>query len=325
VLDANIGGYLVNAFANGTAAHAYIIAGEKPHLPALLNQCALVTMCRDNTACGVCPQCIKVGANAHQDVIKIPLDVSKNRLTVADVALLVDEANKRPVDNSANRVFLVDASESVTGAGCEIWQNKLLKTLEEPPAGIYVFIGVTDAESLLPTVRSRCQVLKQSKFTVIEVQNHLAKKGYDARSSQMVAAMSGGSITAAECLVANPAVFASYELALNVAQNMTSTKNALPFASKILSAKDNITDFLGFYALLLRESIVYRLAPSLVTLTLLKNSIDKICRNYTLLAAEDCIARIMQAARQLDNNANLSVTVDKLLVDILQLRYFRRD
>lgn len=316
---------LTNAFASGQAVHAYIVVGEKPNLPVLLRQCAQVVMCTAHTACGKCERCLKVAQGIHQDVISIPLDEAKNRITVADVAYLVEETYKRPVDNSPCRVFLVNACDSVAGVGCEIWQNKLLKTLEEPTEGCYIFIGVTDVEGLLPTVRSRCQVIRQSKDSNETIRQSLLKDGYDSVTCQMAAAMCGGSLNTARRLVSNPQALKSYQLALDTAENMTSTKNALVYATQILANKDCVTEFLAFYTLLLRESIVVRLAPNLALLPSLGNSIDKICQNYTLQAAEDCIERLSAAKRQLDNNANLTVTIDKLLVDILQIRYSRRD
>jgi len=65
---------------------------------------------------------------------------------------LLEPIARRP-NTSGRRVFLVDEAELLRGVG----QNKLLKTLEEPPPGA-VIILVTAAESqLLPTIRSRCQ------------------------------------------------------------------------------------------------------------------------------------------------------------------------
>lgn len=323
--DPQVGGYLQQAFADGRSAHAYIVVGEKRHLADLLRECALVAMCPRNSGADKRGACGKIEQNAHQDVISIPTDVVKNRLTVADIAYLAEETFKRPVDNSACRVFLVNASNSASGQGGEIWQNKLLKTLEEPPANVYIFIGVTDAEGLLPTVRSRCQVLKQSKFTVAEVKAQLMRKGFDERSSEMAAAMSGGSVTSGERLLLNPQAFKAYETALDTALNMTSTKNALPFAAQILLNRDNAYDFLGFYALLLRESVVYRLQPSLRLLPSFTSNIDQICANYTISAANACIERLNYAKRRLDDGANLTVTVDILLNNILELRYQCRD
>ena len=275
-LDKNVGLYLQDAFSKGHAVHAYIVVGEKQHVPTLLKECAIVTMC-PNHIVDDCDTCKKVLDGTHQDVIRLPLDTSKMRLTVADMSYLVEESYKRPVDNSAQRVFLLDATNSTSGVGSELWQNKLLKTLEEPAPNVYLFVGVTDAEGLLPTVRSRCQILKQTKLTVSEVRTELLRKSFNLTSCEMAAAMSGGSVHTGERILANPAIFDAYNTAISVATQMTSTKVALKFASAILSNKEYLYDCLGFLTLLLRESIVYRLAPSLCVLPSLKDTIAKIC------------------------------------------------
>lgn len=318
--DKNVGEYLTRAFREGFAVHAYAVVGEKQSLPELLKECAMVTMCVSHVGDG-CEACKKVGENAHQDVIRLPIDTQKNKLTVADMAYLVEESYKRPVDNSEQRVFLIDASNSTSGVGSELWQNKLLKTLEEPAENVFIFVGVTDIEGLLPTVRSRCQILKQTKLTVAEVKNALMSKGFEQRSCEMAAAVSGGSVSAGERLLANPSVFAAYNVAIDVATEMTSTKNALRFASAIVSNKDCIYDCLGFLTVLLRESIVYRLAPELCLLPSLSNTIDKICTNYTLDAAKGCIEIINSAKTRLDNDGNVNAVVDQLLGSILEMRY----
>ena len=321
--DKNVGAYLQRAFADGHAVHAYIVAGEKQYIPQLLKECATVVMCPSHIGDG-CEVCKKVAEDAHQDVIWLPLDRQKNRLTVADMSYLVEESYKRPVDNSQQRVFLIDASNSANGIGSEMWQNKLLKTLEEPTDGVYLFIGVTDAESLLPTVRSRCQLLKQTKLTVAQVKAQLAMLGFERKSCEMAAAMSGGSVQTGERLLATPAVFEAYNVAIHIAEEMTSTKNALVFASELLSKRDNILDALGFLTLLLRESITYRLAPGLCLLSSLRNTINTICANYTIAACEGCIEVINAAKKKLDDGGNVTVVVDQLLNAILEMRYLCR-
>jgi len=52
-----------------------------------------------------------------------------------------------------HKVFIIDEAELLDPYG----QNALLKTLEEPPAGTYIFLVTTQEERLLPTIRSRCQ------------------------------------------------------------------------------------------------------------------------------------------------------------------------
>ena len=319
--DPHVGQYLSRAFQENRAAHAYVVVGEKQYLGQLLTECAIVAMCNSHAYDG-CDTCKKVLDCAHQDVMRLPLDTQKNRLTVGDVSYLVEESYKRRVDDSANaRVFLIDASNSVSYIGSELWQNKLLKTLEEPTEGVYVFLGVTDLEGLLPTVRSRCQVLKQTVLSVAEVKDALVKSGYEAGAAEMAAAMSGGSVDTGERLVNNPSVFAAYQTAVSVATEMTSTKNALRFASAILSNRETVTDCLGFLTVLLRESVVYRLSPELCLLSKMKNSVKQICANYTLDAAEGCIGLINDAKRKLDAGGNVTVVVDALLNSMLEMRY----
>lgn len=316
--DKNVGGFLTQAFSENKAVHAYVVAGEKQSLPQLLTECALA--------------CMQAGENSetynkivrleHQDVIRIPADISKNKLTVADVSYLVEESYKRPIDNASKcRVFLVNASNSVTGIGSEAWQNKILKTLEEPTEGVYLFIGVTDAEGLLPTIRSRCQILKQSELSVKQVKEQLLKTGFDARSCEIASATSGGSVDTAERILHSGNAFKAFDAAISLAENMSSTKNALQYASAILSVKDNLYDFLQFLTILYRESVVYRLQPDLCMLPSLTDTIDKICANYTLQAAYACIEAINDTKKILDENGNATVAIDKLLNRILEIKY----
>ncbi len=58
----------------------------------------------------------------------------------------------------ARRVFVVDEAELMGPPhGNNPAQNALLKTLEEPPAGVIIVLVTSDEQRLLPTIRSRCQ------------------------------------------------------------------------------------------------------------------------------------------------------------------------
>ncbi|MDO8576176.1 MAG: hypothetical protein Q7R90_02580 [bacterium] len=72
---------------------------------------------------------------------------------VDDAIELRDRSNRRPIAG-LQRFFIV-ATPGMTGEA----QNALLKTLEEPPADAAFFIIVPAPEMLLPTLRSRSQIL----------------------------------------------------------------------------------------------------------------------------------------------------------------------
>lgn len=320
ILDQNVNDVLCNAFASNHAAHAYVVVGEKQQLYYLLKQCAAICMCKSHSVDN-CETCNKISLGIHQDVLTFPRDTDKKRITVADMVALVEESYRRPVDSGDTRVFLIDASNSVTGVGAEVWQNKLLKTLEEPNENVYIFIGVTDAESLLPTIRSRCQVLKQSKLSNKEVCEALIADGFDRRFCEIAAAGSDGSVDAGKRLMSNSAIFAAFNNACDFAENLTSTKNALQYVSQILANKDSVSWFLFYLSAILRESVVYRLADGLCLFPSYEQTIKNVCRNYTVKAAETCVEVINSAKKRLDDGGNLTVVVDQLVISILEVRY----
>lgn len=318
-LDNNVGGYLVRAFAEGHAVHAYIVEGNKQYIPELLKQCAVISLCPTHSICG-CEVCQKVADGVHQDVIKLPRD-DRARLKVEDIAYLVEESSLRPVDNSIARVFLIDATSSISGIGTDLWQNKLLKTIEEPTENTYIFIGVTDADGLLATIRSRCQTLKQTRLVSKVIANELKRRGYDQKTSQIASLMANGSLQMAEKIIADNGIFEAYSTALDTLENMISTKVALPYVSRMVANKANISHCLAFMTVLLGQSLHYRIAPELFELTALKQSMDKICTNYSIQASRVCIEKINSAKKSLDDGCNLNVVIDNLATCILEVRY----
>ncbi len=312
--------FLRETFSRGRAAHAYIVVAEKQRLTDLLKRCAKICMCHTHTAADGCDACKKVQLNVHQDVWKFPRDEQKGRITVADMSTLVEESYKRPIDGGDVRVFLVDASSSVAGVGSEIWQNKLLKTLEEPNENVYVFIGVTDAESLLPTVRSRCQIIRQIALTPQEVADALSKKGYQKKYCEVAASVCNDVETAESALV-NPTIMKAFQNALDWTTEMTSTKNALKFVAPVLSDKDSVLWFLKFLTVLLRESVIFRLTDRLSLLPSLAEDVEQICKNYSLQAAEVCIEKVNSAKKRLDDGGNAAVVLDQLASCMLEVKY----
>ena len=89
--DKNVGGYLERAFAEGRVGHAYIVVGDKQYLAGLLTECAVVVMspthrAEENEITN------RVASGQHQDVIVLPTDKSKNKVSVADINMLVEES-----------------------------------------------------------------------------------------------------------------------------------------------------------------------------------------------------------------------------------------
>jgi DNA polymerase-3 subunit delta' len=94
----------------------------------------------------------------------------------ADV--LVHEAALRPVEGRYRVLLIQDAQRAN-----EVFQNKVLKTLEEPPPNTILLLTATDRSSVLPTIVSRCQVLDLRPLDTVTVEEAL-RQGWQISAAQ---------------------------------------------------------------------------------------------------------------------------------------------
>jgi DNA polymerase-3 subunit delta' len=92
------------------------------------------------------------------------------KLSVADATDIVDDCALRPVERD-KKLFII--SDFDTAA--PLFQNKLLKILEEPPKGVYFILGTTTMATVLDTVRSRVKLLEIPPFSESQVYEALCR------------------------------------------------------------------------------------------------------------------------------------------------------
>ncbi|MFN7804170.1 MAG: ATP-binding protein [Planctomycetaceae bacterium] len=117
----------------------------------------------DLDACGVCSSCQQVAARQHPDLLLVDLPSGKSEHPVSSFIGDKDERRRAGLCYEIalhpllgrRKVAVIDEAESLNEEGA----NALLKTLEEPPPGAILILVVSGQERLLPTIRSRCQLL----------------------------------------------------------------------------------------------------------------------------------------------------------------------
>jgi DNA polymerase-3 subunit delta' len=148
-------------------------------------------------ACDACLSCRKVVSGNHPDV-RVVTPSKKSRLIDLETLTEVTElATLRPFEG-AWRVFILEDADRLSLPA----QNRFLKTLEEPPGNSLFLLTTEHPRMLLPTIRSRCQLVRFRSLrpeTVAELLQH----GRDLSDAQAaaLAALAQGQMTRALDLV----------------------------------------------------------------------------------------------------------------------------
>lgn len=161
----------------------------------------------DGEACGVCAHCKRIGETNipsvtdknrddfksvfftnHRDVASVV--PYKNFILVDAIRDLEKEANFRPFEGKA-RFFIIDDADKMNDQAA----NALLKTLEEPPSTSYIFLITSRPDSLLATIRSRCQTLKFAPIATDDIEQYLVdERAYTHHEAVLAARTARGSI-----------------------------------------------------------------------------------------------------------------------------------
>ena len=161
--------YLSSEIAAGKLAHAYIFegpSGSGKFTLAMRVAAALVPEYSD-----------KILGSGSVDVTVLGLPEDRKTIGIGTVRDLKYRASVQPQELPC-QIFIIRDAHTMTPEA----QNSLLKILEEPPAGVYIFLLCDSASHLLPTVRSRAPVLRMQVFEENELGELLVRRNDKARA-----------------------------------------------------------------------------------------------------------------------------------------------
>ena len=286
---------------------------------------------KDGEACGVCSSCVRIAklnyperedADEWTQIIwtdhpDVGLVVAPKRvLRVEQMRQIEKEANFRPFEGKA-RVFLIDEADKLNDASA----NALLKVLEEPPRTSHLILITARPAMLLPTILSRCQMIRFAPLTPDEIEKHLTKnKDIDVKTARLRARAAGGSMGRA--LSNDLVTFTSQRKAmLKVLHSLVLGNNRaelLRSAEQLNEAqyKDEFEERLDVLETLIRDAWMLSLgvkSSQLVNEDLL-SELQPISEELDSGKAGNWILQIEDVREQLIVNVNRKVTTDSLFL-----------
>ncbi|MDD6454199.1 DNA polymerase III subunit delta' [Limosilactobacillus mucosae] len=148
---------LKKTMAQSELAHAYLFAGPSGSgKKALAQWMALRLFCEHSEAGepdGTCSECQRILSGNHPDVVVAAPE--GRQIKVDTIRRLKAEFGKSAMEGSQKLFIIEDAEKMTTSAA-----NSLLKFIEEPLPGIYILLLTTNKSAVLPTIRSRTQIIE---------------------------------------------------------------------------------------------------------------------------------------------------------------------
>ena len=183
---------LQRAIAQDKVVHSYLFLGNEgigKSLVALQFAKALNCLEGENQpdGCDRCLSCKKIDRHLHPDVSLI--EPEGQTLKVDQVREMQRALAYRPYEGR-RRVFILTAADRMAPN----MSNTLLKTLEEPPLHTMIILLANSPKWILPTILSRCQLIRFNPLPSHLVSDWLIKeKGIEEKEAHLLASLSEGS------------------------------------------------------------------------------------------------------------------------------------
>jgi DNA polymerase-3 subunit delta' len=197
--------------------------------------------------------------------------------------------------------------------------NALLKTLEEAPSYAVLILTADNAEQLLPTIVSRCEVLRLRPLGVREVQAALEEKGFEANQAKLIAHISGGRFGYARRLLESESLLTEREERLNDLQTLISASRVEKFsyADKLSKDKDSMRRVILLWLSYWRD-VMLRAAQAQTPLVNVDRNleIEDISHRMDLSSARLVVSELEGTLEKMERNVNPRLLAEVLLLDL---------
>jgi len=197
--------------------HAYLFVGPPgagKKTAALALACAIY--CEDD-GCGVCAACTRVRRRTHPDLHIVSPEGAAGYLA-EQVRDVIHDVSLAPVEGPF-KVYIFESADLFNDSAA----NAFLKTLEEPPDDVVIILMSHSYDRVLPTIASRCQVVRFRRIPPSEAAALLVSEtGADPVEAATALAAAGGVAARARDFLGSPSRRAARGTILRVLKDLSS-------------------------------------------------------------------------------------------------------
>lgn len=305
--------------ANGTSRHAYLFCGPpglgRRTLALRFAQALNCTTPSDaGIPCGICRDCKGILAMQHADLTIIQAESEGGTLKVDQIRDMRKTMILKPYMSKFRVAIFLRFQEANDNAA-----NALLKTLEEAPSYAVLILTADNPEQLLPTIVSRCEVLRLRSSSIDEVKKDLEGRGVESDKARLIAHISGGRPGYARRLIENDFLLDTREERLNDMLTLMSASRVEKFAyaDKLARNKDAMRQAVLFWLPYWRD-VMLRTAQAETPLVNVDRNmeIEDLAGKMDLSSSRKIVSNLESVLEKMDRNVNARLLAEVLLLDM---------
>jgi len=304
---------------NGTTRHAYLFAGP-PGLGrrSLALRFAQALNCQTpittGIPCGQCRDCKQIEAMQYPDLSVVQADSEGGTLKVDQIRDARRSLTLKPyVANYRVALFLRFQQANDNAA------NALLKTLEEAPSYAVLILTADNPEQLLPTIVSRCEVLRLRPLNIEAVQKELESRGLEIGQAKLIAHISGGRFGYALRLIENDSLLEKRDQRLNDLLTLipASRVEKFAYADKLAKDKESMRQAILIWLSYWRDVMLRTARAESPLVNVDRNmEIEDLADRMDLSSARRVVSGLENTLEKMERNVNSRMLAEVLLLDL---------
>ena len=311
--------YIQNAVKMDKVSHAYIMNGQKGSGKKMLADLFTRTLqCEGEGVepCGECRSCRQADGNNQPDIIKVTHE-KPNSISVDDIRMQVNNDILIKPYSSKYKIYIIPEADKMTVQA----QNALLKTIEEPPSYAVIFLLTENAEVLLPTIRSRCVMLKLRNIKDKLIKKYLMEEmEIPDYKADICTAFAQGNMGRAIMLATSEHFNEIKEEAVQLLKYINDMElyEIVEAIKRINNYKLEITDYLDIIMIWYRDILLYKATKDVdgVVFADQLNYIKERASKSSYEGIEKILDSIEKAKTRLKANVNFDLVMELLLLTI---------
>lgn len=255
----------------------------------------------------------------YADLNEYRVPSNKQSMGIKDVTeKIMVEIYKKPYEGDKKVIIIYEADKMTVDA-----QNAFLKTIEEPPKGVFIILLCENIQAILETIRSRCQIHKLERLNFAEMKYYLNNRYPMLKDEEVkrIIAFSDGIPGRADKFIEDEEFKEIRNLAINllIDVNNKDTTEFLKYEQLLLKYKNNSQEVLTWILAYIRDAMVYKETGN-SELIISQDKIDKIkdmTAMFSFNRLNDIIYIVNETRQKLDRNVNPSLSYTNMLLKFL--------